>query len=466
MTKKQTISVALFLVILVLAFNLRRFTFNLPHFRGDQHHYVALAFKLDTRGMEGYNLREVDMYGVRTQPNVVVIAPAKDKGHILKGLAASGITYYDEPLHHMPFGFPLALMVSHKIFAPDEPYYMLSIPNDIEVIRQAPRGVGLRDFRFDPAVVGKQFYAIIVPLFFSLILIASVYFLAKVLYDDEWVALTAMFLITISPIDILTSQKVWADEMTVALTALAALLYMLAVKKEMPLLALVGGLACGLSAITKQNGAIVAFAIVLWHFIYNSDRLFRKETCLKVIFDKNLVLFGAGCLLSAGYWFYKVTATYGDPIYRPRQTGLLDASKTDWFKIVQSRPKRLIYLVGIPYQNPLFGLAYLSPLWLWVWKEKKHYREHLFAVVWLAVLFAVSFKFFAGEHRYMLPSYPAFAVLGAYVANRMRVFIDKQMGFNTGTVLLIAVLVFSAFWSVPMALEVLFHNGALIFKPF
>ncbi len=453
---------AVFVAILLLAFGLRKHTFDLPHYRGDQHHYVGLAFKLDTSGISGYNLRGIDMYSLREHPEVVQMAPARDKGRIIKSLAEGGITYYDEPLHHMPFGFPLAIMLSHKIFAAGQPYYMLAV-NDTAIIRKAPPGVGLRNFRFDPAIAGKQFYSIIIPLASSMLLIVLVYLTARTLYNDEWIPPVAMFLMAISPIDILTSQKIWADDMTAALMVAAVLLYLVAVKKQAPFFAFAGGIACGMGVVTKQNAAIGAFAIVIWHFLSNADRLFRKETFLKVVFDKNLMLFGTGCILSAGYWFIKITLTYGDPIYRPHQENLIEAAETAWFRLVQGRPKHL-YLLGIPYQNPLFILAYLSPLWLWL--DKKQFKNTLFPVIWLAAAFCVAYKLMGGEHRYMLPAYPAFAILGAYVANRLRIFLNSKAGPWTGTILLVAALAVSAFWSVPMALETVFHNGALIMKPF
>jgi hypothetical protein len=458
--------VLFFTAILIFAFLLRKNTFNLPHYRGDQHHYAALAYKLDTYGIKGYNLRGVDLYGSKQHPNLVQIAPAEDKGHVLKSLEAGNITYYDEPLHHIPFGFPMALRISHEIFASGTPYYLLAIPNDSQIIHQAGPGVGLRKFRFPDDVRGKQFYSVIVPLFFSLLMICLVFFTAKALYSNSAVGLIAMFLMTISPIDILTSQKLWSDDMTSALMLLAVLLYILSLKKNMLWLAFPGGIACGLSAITKQNGAFIAFVIIAWHFIVNFEDLLKKETFLKTVFNINLILFGLGILISAGYWFYKVYSVYGSPVYRPHQANIAETAKTGWFKMVGSRPKYL-YSAGIPYQNPLFGLAYLSPLFYWI--DQKFRKETLLLILWI-IIFLFIFQVYLGgggkEHRYMLPAYPAFAILGAYIADKIRVFLDKKIGFYTGTLILIICLGASAIWSVPMAMDVLFTNGALIMKPF
>ncbi len=461
----QVLTALAFIAIVIFAFNLRSHTFNLPHYRGDQQHYVALAYKLDAQGISGYNLRGINIYGHKQFQELFGLFPADDKGSILKGLEATNITYYDQPLHHIPFGFPAAIMLSHKIFADDPSYSLLAI-NDVKIIQEAPPGVGLRNFKLDPEIAGKQFYSIIVPLFFSMLLIVLVYFLAKILFGKNSLALTAMFLMTISPIDILTAQKVWADDMTSALVVLAVLLYVMSIEKKMPLLALAGGIACGISAVTKQSGAFLIPVIIIWHFAANFEKLRKKETFLEVVFDKNLLLFGLGTFLGAGYWFIKVYSVYGNPVYRPHQEEIAAAAKTDWFKTVGRRPRHL-YLAGIPYQNPLFALAYISPLWLWL--DKARSKKTLLLIVWI-VLFLFIFQGYLGdggkEHRYMLPAYPAFAILGAYIANLFRVFLDKRLGFYAGTVLLAAVLVASACRGIPMAYETLFHNGALIMKPF
>ena len=468
-SKKTSMLIAagFFLVILLFAMNIRRHTFNLPHYRGDQHHYIGLAFKIDALGVRGYNLRGIKFSRKQEHPYFWRFLLVNDKGQILEALEKEGnITYYDQPLHHVPFAFPMALVVSHKIFAPQDHYYLLKLTNEREILMHAPPGVGLRNFRFHPDIAGKQFYSIIVPLVFSLLLIALTYFLAKKLYNNEWIALVAMYLMAISPVDLLTSQKVWADDMTAALAVLAVFLYVLSVEKKSILLAFAGGISCGLSAITKQNGAFIAFVIILWHFASNYESLLKKETFLKTVFDKNLLLFGLGIITGSGYWFYTVWATYGTPIYRPHLGDIAREATIDWFRLVGERPW-YVYLAGIPYQNPLFILAYISPIWLWL--DKKNYKSTLLSILWIAV-FLYIFKEYLGkggkEHRYMLPCYTAFAILGAYVANYVRMFLDRRLGSRMGTALLVIALIASALWSIPIAFRTLFYNGALLMVPF
>jgi len=456
----------LFVIILVFAFNLRKHTFNLPHMRGDQHHYVGLAFKLDKYGFSGYNLKGIDIVRVKDSSYLLAIKPARDKGYILKSMESQNIFYYDEPWHHIPFGFPVAIMLSHKIFAHNQPYYLLQIEDLIEVLRRYPPGEGLKNFRFNPAVASKQVFSVIIPLSFSMLLIILVYFLGRHIYKSEFIALSAMLLMAIAPIDILSAQKIWADDMTAALTLLAILLYILAVDKKRPSLALLGGISCGLSAITKQNGAFIIFAIIIWHFLANRKDLFNRKTFLKTLFDKNLIIFGLGALLGSGYWFFKVISFYGNPFYMPHQENIAKVAKIGWFSAVGNRP-RYLYLAGIPYQNPLFVLAYISPLYLW--QDKKHSKNSLLLILWVAVflyLFSVYLGGGGKEHRYMLPSYAAFAILGAYVANMWRILIDKKIGFYIGTILFIIALISSALWSVPIGMRAALHTDALIAVPF
>lgn len=460
------ITIIVFIAILILALDLRKYTFNTPHLRGDEHHYVGLALKLDKKGIAGYNLRGINMYGDKRSPYLIQLGLIDDKGDILKGLAEKNIFYYDEPLHHIPFGFPMAIMLSHRIFAGKEPYYILHIPNVREYLKKTLPGIGLRDFRFEPTVRNKQFYSIVIPLSFSIFLIILTYLLAKQFYNNEIVALTAMFLMTISPIDIMASQKIWADDMTAALTALAALLYIMAVNKNKPILAFIGGISCGLSALTKQSGAFIAFVVIIWHFATNIDRLFKRETFFKTIFDKNLILFGIGAILSSGYWFAKVMSVYGNPIYQPHQKNIGKLPGQGWFELVGKRP-RYVYLIGIPFQNPLFGLSYIS--FLWLLKDRKQSKNTAFLITWILV-FLYIFSIYLGkggkEHRYMLPSYTAFAILGAYVADKIRIFIDKRTENGLGTFSLIIILIISAFWSIPMGLRAVFYEMAVIMKPF
>lgn len=466
---KKIFVVTVFVAILALACNLRKHTFHLPHLNGDQLHYVGLAFKLDVVGISEYNLRNIDMIRHPKYPEFIALSLTERdrKGGLLRFMEEGiGVTYYDQPFHHVPFGFPLAIMVSHRIFQPGQAYYLLRLPKRYEYLRRKYRGLGLKDFRFNKDIAGKQFYSIIVPFSFSLFLIILTYFLAKRLYRSNWVAFTAMFLITISPIDMLSSQKLWADSMTAALAAAAILFYILASQKKMWILALVGGIFCGFSAVTKLNGGLILIIIAIWHIAGNMDRLFRKDTFLNVLLDKRLWLFVLGFFVGSAYWFYNIMAVYGKPFHIPHPAQIAQTAKTQWYKTVGLR-SRYIYFVGIPYQNPLFLLAYISPFWLLF--DKKRFKNTLLLIIWVAVfLYAMQVLFGHGgkEHRYMLPAYPAFAILGAYIANRFRCFMNKRIKFHVGSIMLGIGLLVSYFWSTSIGLFSILRTHDLIPVPF
>jgi len=100
---------------------LRFYAFWLPHWKGDQGHYISLAMKLDKRGLDGYNLREVDLKFARftDAPSADFIFPAlssQSTGNLLTVLKAAGQGYYDEPLHMRAPGFAFILLGSHRLF--------------------------------------------------------------------------------------------------------------------------------------------------------------------------------------------------------------------------------------------------------------------------------------------------------------------------------------------------------------
>jgi 4-amino-4-deoxy-L-arabinose transferase-like glycosyltransferase len=193
----------------------------------------------------------------------------------------------------------------------------------------------------------------------------------------------------------------------------------------------------------------------------------KKHTFLKTVFDKYLLLFGLGIILSSGFWFGKVTAVHGKPIFLSKKESAVEKQpQTVWRKTVTGRPP-YTYLAGIPYQNPLFALAYLVPFWLWFHKKNTKKTLILLLFSWLVVFLLILSKYVQGiEHRYMLPAYPAYAVLGAFILNDLRSLLNKAIRFHVGDMVCITVLIASLYWSLPLAYEILFCNGALIMKPF
>jgi len=461
--KQKQFSILIPLILLLLfALGIRHHTFWLAHWLGDQKHYLGLATKLERFGFNHYNLRGINIrYQALDKKRTLILgevyAVAPDEqGAILKELAESGIKYYDLPLHHMAPGFPYTLILSRKLFKREGGYSTVVSNLGGKVMRTKPR-----------AFFKSQFYAVVVPLAFSLLLIFLTFHLGKQLFSAR-VGLYAAFLLAVNPVDILTSQKIWADDMLATFVVLSFILIVMAARKEKLYLALLAGASCGVATITKQTGGIALVAVWLHQIIQNKDKFKNLKQWPKVFFDKYFLLFSLGLLAISGYWFFKVAQTYGNPIYTPVQPDIFQTDKSTWFTMLEKRPSPLkFYLLGIPCLAPLFLLACLTLKDLVV-KGKACLEERnniILLWLWFAVFLGLFSIFNAKEHRYMLPAYPAIAILSAYILQRIREFLtqftDRKI-ITDGAIIILLLL--SAWWSIPIGMNTVI-TGLVQFFP-
>jgi len=440
-----------FLSVLVAAMAIRLPTFKLPHDNGDQVYYLGLAMKLDKSGFDGYTLRNIDAQGSK---GVLGVYPSTgEKGSLLTGIIRTGLKYYDEPLFHRPYGFPYALMISHRIFAPDKPYLALfagkRTPEGKAVVENVDKNWPL------------QFYAAFVPFLFSILFIICTYILAARMFDFK-VALIAMSLMAIAPIEILSSQKVWADTMIAFFVLLTVLLYYIARERKSIPLAFFAGVCSGIAVLVKQTGGMVIIAIVIFHFWEKRADLLKPRGYYKALFDKQLISMAFGFVIITFHWFFLAYTTYGNILYKPPRDSSI-FQHVGWFVTLSRRP-RLLYLVTIPYLVPVFALAYAAlasiiPIKGYSTKERR------FLAVWLLTFLVILIYLSTKENRYMLPAYPAIAILSADILSRIGAHLNRRHA-GAGDVLVIMVLLACAFWSVPIGLKHAYYNVALIMKPF
>ena len=443
------------LVCLLLAVHLTlRFdTFWLSHYPGDQNQYVGLAMKLQEQGMKGYNLRAIDARPADEQRELASLMLSQDEeGALMRGLKQSGAGYYDIPFFHKGPAFSIAIMLSHQVFARGKDYLM--------VIRHL--GEDVRHAK--PAKFFKaQFYAVIVPLFFSTGLMLLTFYLGKILFSPR-VGFYAAFMMAVNPIAILTSCKLWADDMLAFFVALSVVLFFLGQDRDKLWLSFLGGVSCGIAVLAKQNGGIIFCGLIAYSVLIKRS-------------FKHLIPFGIGLTVASAPWFYKIYSIYGDPLYRPVSADVKNTDTTGWFAMIASRPDPLIlFAVGIPYLSPPFVLAYgtlknfLLRLRLWNPRAGLNEEGGHITLLWFWILsFILFFIFLMGgdEHRRMLPAYPAIAILAGYVLDRLRIKLGalfENKIFCESAV--IVMLVICAFWSVPMGVSTVMENGALILKPF
>lgn len=451
--KRPLISLLLLLLILVFAVVIRMPTFKLPHDNGDQLFYLGLAMKLDKFGFAEYTLRGIDMKG--NEAIFGLFSTEEQEGSLLKNLAHSGVTYYDEPLFHRSYGFPYALMFSHRIFARGQPYLALRT--------SARDQKGIVYSKSAENTWFAQFYAAIVPFLFSILFVLATYLLAKRFFSEK-VALISAFLIAISPIEILCAQKIWADTMLSFFVVLTVLLFFLAKERQNLLLCFAAGLACGIAVLVKQTGGFIIIAILVFHFWQHKNDMFKLDKVGEIIFDRYLLIFGLGALIIIFHWFYMITETYGHPLYSPPHPGLAQQGVGWW--VALSRRPRFLYLITIPYMVPVFALVYfaivISPFIRRFINEKK-----TFLIIWILTFLGMLMYLGATkENRYMLPAYPAIAMLSADLLVKIESFVNNRLKRPYGLIVVIAVLIACAFWSVPIGIEHALTNRALILKPF
>ncbi|MDD5069620.1 MAG: glycosyltransferase family 39 protein [Candidatus Omnitrophica bacterium] len=507
-------------LIVVFSFLIRANTFWLPHWMGDQSHYVTLAMKLEKLGFEHYNLRgvRIKLFPVQANNRVYFVYPylSKDlneRGEILSGLAAVGIPYYDQPFFHKPPAFSYALVYAHKLIAKkNQPYIvvMTNIARKLDEIK--------------PNIFKEvQLWAVVVPLFFSLVTVFLTFVLGKLLFSYR-IGIYSAFLMAINPVEIMASQKLWTDTMLTCFILLALILFILGKKRKAWPLFLLSGISCGIGVLTKQTAGYFLIAIWIFTIAGHDRKLYKIKEFLRVIFNREIIFFTIGVFFVSGYWFWKIYSIYGHPLWLPPHAeNLVEKDVTKWFQTLSMRPPGIIlYTVGLTYICPLFVFAYLSfkrfivDSWSLFFKRKKDYN---FVLLWIVILVFYGLLFYGREHRYMMPVYPLFAVLAAYYIEDSRrysakflwalliiflgclfillgkteykqfliifpvlvvflgYFTDKSSFYRGkfknifyknyfSTAVFLALAIFSLFWSLPIAKKIIFANDLLMNIPF
>ncbi|OQX82000.1 MAG: hypothetical protein B6D56_01010 [Candidatus Omnitrophica bacterium 4484_70.1] len=521
--QKRIIVGGFLLCIIAFAFFVRKDTFWIAHSRGDQFHYITLAMKLDKLGFKYYNLRGVRIRYIHLLKNVrlVYVAPASDpseKGDLLKILDMFGIHYYDQPFFHKPPAFPYALLLSHKVFAKkNQPYVVVSSDFSLgKLLRKNKVSLFLE----------AQFYATIVPLFFSLGLILITFFLGKLLFSSR-VGLYAAFIMAINPVDIMSSQRIWADDMLSFFAILSVTVFVIAMKKNYRWLFFLAGVLCGIAVLTKQTGGYLLIAIgifsilvqagrreLTWQqmigcflitigvfslsitlmkkifnwvvigkhlfliiagiflFLGKSNQREKVKFLPSLFFNREFVLFSLGTFLVCGFWFVKIYKVYGNPLWLPTQSHLLQEDISGWFRVLKRRPPGwLLFPLGGIYLCPLFALAGLSIKRLVITaKEMLTTKNGNYNFLFLGIVI-LTFYFMVGplkEHRYMLPVYPLIAILSGYYWDKFRQWLARSNKFLRclAEVIIIVLFILCAFWSVSIGINVIREDKLLLRKPF
>lgn len=470
MFKKKAVFVFLFLLVLLLSAWARKNTFWLPQWHGDQLQYIALAQKLDKFNfdLDHFNLRGIRLQTLNLGPEgqiqiayPEVMDDPTEKGDIVQLLTATTRCYYDQDIFHKPYGFPAALTLSHRALAqPGQPYTAVVSNLGPQVKEAKP-----------PLFFQANFWAAIVPFSFGLGLVIVTFFLGKILFSYR-VGLYAAFMVGIHPVNIMTSQRIWADEMVSFSVALAVLLFALGLKKKWSWPLLLAGISCGIGVLAKQTAGYLFFAIWAYTFLIRTGKIKNLKTFIFSLFNKDFLLFSAGLFLVSGSWFLRIYRMYGNPIWLPSSQDVV--VDDGWQRLLRQRPPGwVLHSVGLFYLCPLLLLAYLAfkdfflNLFRLVKQKAYDYRFILLWVVFLTFLFML---WSSREQRRLAAVYPQLAVLSAVYFEKFINYKGKYARFLGNKLakesMVAALFIACAFWSVPIGVNAVIENQALILRPF
>jgi 4-amino-4-deoxy-L-arabinose transferase-like glycosyltransferase len=330
--------------------------------------------------------------------------------------------------HHPPL-LPFLLAISHRIFSSQKAFLVNWQDTGIEKI-------------------WPQFYAAVIPFLASLLLVIMTYLLGRIFFS-QGIASFAALLLVFTPIDMLTAQKIWADDLVSLISLLSIILYLKSLQKDNTFLAGVSGLLVGIAALAKQSGMFLVAFIPIIHFVFLRS---KQISMMKLIFEKRLIIFLAFAFLSLLPWislFMKTNGIFNFFIqYEPM--GLKSAVyPTDFIRFVNTRPW-YTYFLTVFFQQPLFIFVYLSPLLLL--NEFKKRKELLVLLVWVALFFVLVTVRRDKELRYMLPAYPAVTLLTSFVFFALRERFNQYGAFFSR--LANAGLILFSFFSIALAAKI------------
>jgi 4-amino-4-deoxy-L-arabinose transferase-like glycosyltransferase len=216
---------------------------------------------------------------------------------------------------------------------------------------------------------------------------------------------------------------------------------------------IVAGVMLGLALLVK-NYALLAVALAGLILMLNTTiGHLRTRLC-------GTGLLAGIALLIALPWYAAMARAFGNPFFVPSQPGI--SRTVEWFAELNRLPW-YTYLAGIPYQVPLFVLGYVG---VGVAVRKRQASElplALWLVGWLVALTWLTNRdeMLGPEQRYMLPAYPALAVLSALVLEQTRRAVAQRTHRLAANALVIVLVLAGCLWSLRIAFRH-FASGEIV----
>lgn len=401
----------------------------LQHADGEQRLYVGLAMKLGTFGPKPskYNLHGI---GIRPQNETVVYYPQfAGQGDLLRELAAEGASFYDQPLFHGPPLYPALLSLSHGLLASGQEHAVLAREERVPELAIRWRAQG---------------WAVFPTLLIVLLWVGTSYRLGRE-FGGPWMGAGCALLLASSPAFLLVAQRLWADSLLGLCMTVCVWVFL---RKNGDRRIELCGLFLGLALLTKNAALLLALPLV----VGASTAEHRGGwASLWRVFSIALVV--------TALWYVQAVRVLGTPFFTPQAPGI--SALHPWFEFLNARPW-YTYLLGIPYQNPFFAVGLLGiPMLLRA--RARAYRPLLawaISSLVLVTIYVNRSETLGPDHRYLLPAYPAFAILALHVAHQV------ALRYRPGPARLVRAVTFA--WSVAWSLHVWWplRGGEFLAVPF
>ena len=143
-----------------------------------------------------------------------------------------------------------------------------------------------------------------IPLLFGVLMIPLTYWLGSLLFNYK-VGLLSAFFVSIDPVSIICSQKVWMDSPLSFFVLLTIVLFIWGIKSKNNNLFILSGFVCGLAAATKYPGILAMVSIPLYAYIYRRNLFKDRKFCLGIIMPFIVLV----------PWFYWNYLIYGSDFF-------------------------------------------------------------------------------------------------------------------------------------------------------
>ena len=290
-----------------------------------------------------------------------------------------------------------------------------------------------------------QLYTSLVPLAFGAVFIVATFLLGRMM-SGFGAGVIAALLVAISPAVLFASERLWQDVPLAAFTTLSMLFLLRFSRSGDSASFVMAAIAYALAALAKNTALLLAPIVVIAIALRSTRPGGRADGRLRWTAARAglFFLFFLGLTFP---WFYTAWRTWGTPFYNAGEEGI--SKVHPWWIFLKSRPW-YTYVVSIVAMVPLYGLGYYRIVRVIM---RRAWSEDLMLAIWF-LLFLVAMTLvtryseqLGPDSRYMLPAYPALAVLTASQIVRLGNALEKRASPAVARWAIAGALIASFVWS-------------------